>query len=209
MNQFTLWQMFMYGWPVLSILGLASILSWTVICDRILVYWRARFDARAFAASVNKVIEKQGIARAMEYCSNFSKPAAVVIAQVLFQPGGREDKERALQHALQAQIREWQARVPVLGTIGSMSPFVGLFGTVVGVIKAFRDIALNVGAGPEVVSAGIAEALITTAVGLLVAIPAVVGYNYCVNKVHRLTDEIDFAAYEVIDKLSDREMPPR
>ena len=108
-----------------------------------------------------------------------------------------------MRHAIQKQVHYLQARVPVLGTIGSMAPFVGLFGTVIGVIKAFRDIAVSSGGGPEVVSAGIAEALVSTAIGLLVAIPAVVGFNYCVHRVQKMADEMDLAVFEVIEKLSD------
>ena len=73
-----------------------------------------------------------------------------------------------------------------------------------GIIKAFQSIAMNVGAGPEIVSAGIAEALITTAFGLLVAIPAVIFYNYCVRTIQRMAQEIDIASYMVIEALSQK-----
>ena len=71
----------------------------------------------------------------------------------------------------------------------------------VGIIKAFRDIAINSGGGPEVVSGGIAEALITTAAGLMVAIPAIVAFNYCIHQIQRLTEAIDIAGYDVIEAL--------
>ena len=202
MQDFGLLEMMLHGWPVLSILGIASIFSWTILADRAFMFWRSRIDAHAFVTAINNVLDKQGIPKALEYCRRSSRPIARVVAEIILQPGGRPDKERALQHALQAQIRDLQARVVVLGTIGSMAPFVGLFGTVVGIVKAFRDIAANVGGGPEVVAAGIAEALITTAAGLVVAIPAVIGYNYCVHQIEKITDEIDLAAYDVITQLT-------
>ena len=99
-------------------------------------------------------------------------------------------------------MRLLEKYVPILGTIAGTAPFVGLLGTVIGIIKAFHDISVNVGGGPEVVSAGIAEALITTAFGLVVAIPAVMAFNYFIHKVQKVAEEIDLAAYELIERLS-------
>jgi len=86
-----------------------------------------------------------------------------------------------------------------LATIGATAPFVGLFGTVVGIINAFRGMALTGSGGIGAVSAGIAEALITTALGLLVAIPAVWMYNYFMNKIDRFQVEMSNIASELID----------
>jgi biopolymer transport protein ExbB/TolQ len=130
------------------------------------------------------------------------------MASIITAGGDRETKERAAQHALQAEINRLEAYVPVLGTVGSTAPFVGLLGTVLGIIKSFQDIAIHSGAGPEVVSAGIAEALIATAFGLIVAIPAVMFYNYFVHKIQRLAQEIDLATFELIELLSDTEKTP-
>jgi len=110
--------------------------------------------------------------------------------------------QRALQHAVQGQIRELESYVPILATIASSAPFVGLFGTVVGIIRAFYDIAKNVGGGPEIVAAGISEALVATAAGLLVAIPALMGYNYFVRQIEREAEAIDLAAYDLIEALA-------
>lgn len=87
----------------------------------------------------------------------------------------------------------WEAehRLAALGTIANIAPFVGLFGTVVGVIHAFQSIALKASAGPSVVAGGIAEALISTAAGLFVAIPAVIAYNYFLKRVRKLTLELE------------------
>ena len=201
MGGFTLREMIIHGWPVLTVLLVMSILSVTTIWDRVVTLRRARMDATRFVHDICRLIDERGLPSALAYCEQFRKPVSAVIASVLLQSGGREARERALQHALQGQIRRLELYVPVLGTIGSTAPFVGLFGTVVGIIKAFQDISVNIGGGPEVVAAGIAEALITTAFGLLVAIPAVIGYNYCVHQVRMITDEIDLAAYDVIEKL--------
>jgi biopolymer transport protein ExbB/TolQ len=86
----------------------------------------------------------------------------------------------------------WEAehRLAVLGTIANVAPFIGLFGTVVGVIRAFQAIAIKASAGPSVVASGIAEALISTAAGLFVAVPAVIAYNYFLKRSRKLSLEL-------------------
>lgn len=205
MGGFTFREMLLNSWPIISVLVIMSVISLTVILDRFSVLRRARLNASGFAAALAKVIKTHGASAALEYCRRFSQPVAKVMAVIIIYGDGREDKERAGQHALQAEINRLEAYVPILGTIGSTAPFVGLLGTVLGIIKAFQDIAINAGAGPEVVSAGIAEALIATAFGLMVAIPAVMFYNYCVNTIQRLTQEIDLATYTIIEQLSGTE----
>jgi len=202
MGGYTFREMLLNSWPIVSVLVIMSVISLTVILDRFTVLRRARLNAAALAANLIKIIKAQGAAAALEYCQRFSQPAAKVMEAIIIRGGGREARERAGQYALQAEINRMEAYVQILGTIGSTAPFVGLLGTVMGIIKAFQDIAINAGAGPEVVSAGISEALITTAFGLLVAIPAVMFYNYCVNKIQRLTQEIDLATYEIIEQLA-------
>jgi biopolymer transport protein ExbB len=86
----------------------------------------------------------------------------------------------------------WEAehRLAALGTIANVAPFIGLFGTVVGVIRAFQAIAVKASAGPSVVASGIAEALISTAAGLFVAVPAVIAYNYFLKRSRKLSLEL-------------------
>jgi biopolymer transport protein ExbB/biopolymer transport protein TolQ len=108
------------------------------------------------------------------------------------------------QRALQREVDKLERRTPMLGTIASTAPFVGLLGTVIGIIKAFQSIATTKGGGPEVVAAGVAEALITTAFGLFVAIPAVMGYNYLVHRVQRLALEVQVSVSEIIDAVRKR-----
>ncbi len=202
MHGFMLREMLLNGWPVLSVLLIMSVVSLTVILDRVTTLRRAQCQALPFIAELLRIIREQGLERAIAYCQRLSKPVAAVAAKILLQPGDRAARERAGRYALQEQINRLESFVAILGTIGSTAPFVGLFGTVIGVIKAFQDIAMSAGAGPEVVSAGIAEALIATAFGLLVAIPAVMFYNYCIRRIETLAQDIDRAAYELIEALS-------
>ncbi|MBI4424295.1 MAG: MotA/TolQ/ExbB proton channel family protein, partial [Elusimicrobia bacterium] len=95
-------------------------------------------------------------------------------------------------------------QLPFLGSVGSTAPFIGLFGTVLGVMRAFRDLAGAAGAGPGVVAIGISEALVATAAGLFVAIPAVLGYNYFLVRAERYANELRWVTDEILDQLTER-----
>ena len=94
-----------------------------------------------------------------------------------------------------------ERRLLILGTLGNNAPFIGLFGTVLGVIKAFHDLAQSASAGPEVVMQGLSEALIATAVGLLVAIPSVIAYNYFQKRVNDLLGQTDALVHLLMAQL--------
>jgi biopolymer transport protein ExbB len=97
---------------------------------------------------------------------------------------------------------KWEKNLAVLATIGSNAPFIGLFGTVLGIIKAFHDLSQQAGAGATGVTAGISEALVATAVGLLVAIPAVVAYNVFQRRVKSALGEAEALKSYLVGKLS-------
>lgn len=198
-NGFTLGEMIKEGWPILSVLWIMSILSITVIVDRLLVIRKARFDNINFINNVIDMLDRKGPVECLEYCRRIDKPVSYVACEIILQKGGRDAKERAAQHALQYQINKMERFIPMLGTIASTAPFIGLLGTVIGIMRAFNDISQNMGGGPEAVSAGIAEALITTAFGLFVAIPATIGFNYFVRTIQRSASEIDHAVYDLIE----------
>lgn len=193
------------GWPVLSVLLGCSILSITIIIERYITLRQAHLDVHRFGGSVLDILQHQGAAHAVAYCDRYTQPLAVVVRRVLVSEGSVAMRERAYRHVLRAEVRNLRRWVPVLGTVGSISPFIGLFGTVIGIIKAFSSIATNAGGGPEVVAAGIAEALVTTAAGLVVAIPAIVGYNHFQTRLRELTEDLDLVAHEILDVLMQTE----
>ena len=208
MNDFSVLSMVKQGWPVLSVLLAMSVLSTAVFIDRWRLLRRARCDASLFVRQVIRICKERGQDSALAYCDKYRKMVASASAAVLAQSGERELCERALEHAVQADLHQLGRGVAMLGTIASTAPFVGLFGTVVGIIKAFASIAVTSGGGTEVVSAGIAEALVTTACGLLVAIPSVIYYNYCSQSIKALAQETDLAVFDLIAWLCDRQEPP-
>lgn len=105
--------------------------------------------------------------------------------------GGAENIERALRRAATAEMTQLERLVPFLATVGSTAPFIGLFGTVVGIINSFSDIARFQSASLTTVAPGIAEALVATAAGLLAAIPAVIFFNYFNSQIKILGNEME------------------
>jgi biopolymer transport protein ExbB len=189
------------GWPVLSALGLMSITAMAVCLDRMIVFARAKVDAEAFVDGVLKMLDEKGREETMKYCVGAGKPIGAVCAEAIRNAGDRAAMEKAVHNATQGELNKLEAMVPMLATVASTAPFVGLLGTVVGIIRAFHDISAKMGGGPEVVAAGISEALVATAVGLFVAIPATMAYNYFVHRIQRIARETDVAVFRVVDKL--------
>ena len=208
MNDFSLAGMLAQGWPILAVLAVMSVFSMATFIDRFRALRRARCNAGQFVRYVIRVIEERGLDAAVNYCAKHQVPAARAALAVLEKGGSREARERAMEHAVELEMHELEGGVAMLGTIASVAPFIGLLGTVIGIIKAFGSMAVSGGGGTEVVSKGIAEALVTTACGLLVAIPSVAAYNYSVHKIKSLAKETDLAVYELVDWLANHAEPP-
>jgi biopolymer transport protein ExbB len=203
MQDFSLFSMLKQGWPVLSVLFLMSIFSTAVLIDRWRAFRRSRCNALKFVRHLIRLASERDPDAARAYCGKYSLPVARTALAVF---DARADRDAAMTHAIELEVHQIETGVAALGTIASLAPFVGLLGTVVGIIKAFGSIAVNSG-GTEVVSAGIAEALVTTACGLLVAIPAVAAYNYCIHQIKNLARETELAVYELVAWLSERDLP--
>lgn len=177
---------------VIYLLLAASVLTLAVMADRWFAQRRERQALARFQAESAKYIEEGNL----EAASRAAQAAPGAAANVLLAGLTRTRLGLASveEHVAAARLREkkrLEERLLILGTLGNNAPFIGLFGTVLGVIKAFADLSTQAGAGPEVVMAGLSEALIATAVGLLVAIPAVMAYNYFQKRVNDLLSEAD------------------
>jgi biopolymer transport protein ExbB/biopolymer transport protein TolQ len=150
------------------------------------------------AAAAGKLTDAAGLAKTHKGL------AAGVVMATLTGPTHREERHRAAHRAIGRAVSELERGMGTLGTIASVAPFIGLFGTVVGVMRAFHDLASAAGAGPGLVAVGISEALVTTAAGLLVAIPAVAAYNHFNQKIARFQEDLGWMVDEVLDGLSER-----
>jgi biopolymer transport protein ExbB/TolQ len=200
---------------VAFILFFMSMWSFGVAIERIYTFTQARNQSKAYAPQVAKHLKdgrlKDAIALSGSKNFRYSHLAKVVLAglqeyQFQQEAGGglsREDLvdsvRRSIQRATALTQSDLKKGVNTLATIGTTAPFVGLLGTVVGVIGAFQGIAATGSGGLGAVSAGISEALIETALGLVVAIPAVWMYNYFTGRLEYFNVEMDNSSSELVD----------
>ncbi|HEX3698482.1 MAG TPA: MotA/TolQ/ExbB proton channel family protein [Polyangia bacterium] len=174
-------------WVILSLLLLWSLAGLTVICERMYALWNIQPKSEAFKNRVVDALSAGDLGKAAALCEMSSVPLAEVFERGLqvFQKTPHKTTE-AVTSQRAAAVLSFKRYLWALGTVGSSAPFVGLFGTVVGILKAFQSMSVAGTGGFKVVSQGIAAALVATAAGLLVAIYAVIAYNYFVSRVNAL-----------------------
>jgi biopolymer transport protein ExbB len=198
--EFSLKEMFLLGWPILSVLILCSIISIAIIWQRLVYFKRLKLNVHHFFENIQAVLSAGN--RADEQCKTLNEPmASITRFALLYSKGSKESLELAVDRSIRLQVAEAEKFVPFLGTIAAAAPFIGLLGTVIGIIRAFRSLALTGSSGPQVVAGGIAEALVATAVGLMVAIPALVAYNYFSTLIRRMTESMEICADALVELL--------
>ena len=165
---------------VMIVLILCSLLSVSIIIERIIYFNRIGGDFGEFIKGLTERLNSgESLDKVAAWCSGQKLLESSVAAVGLER---NADSLRAIEESMNATMISARTRLDrgltVLGTLGNNTPFIGLFGTIIGIIQAFNALATTKAAGPEVVMASISEALVATAVGLMVAIPAVVAYNF-------------------------------
>lgn len=176
----------------LIILAFCSLISVTFMIERWLYFRKIKTDADSLLSSIRRLVEDGNKDQALTLCAAKDTPIARVFHYGLMQDGKSRSEVEDLMATKRLEERiKMEQYLGVLGTLGNTAPFIGLFGTVVGIIKAFRALALSGMGGPTVVAKGIAEALVATAAGLAVAIPAVIAYNYFLKKVKNANVEME------------------
>ncbi|MGE0452838.1 MAG: MotA/TolQ/ExbB proton channel family protein [Vicinamibacteria bacterium] len=204
------------AWGVVIVLTIMSIYSIGVMFERYWTYNHATKQSRKYAPEVARFLKQGKIKEAIDAShgmgvkhSHLAKVLVVGLQEWQYQQEMGEtdrDKEssvdaakRAIQRATAVNLADLKRGLAGLATIGATAPFVGLFGTTFGIINAFSGMALTGSGGIAAISAGIAEALITTAYGLFVAVPAVWAYNYLNGKVEGFSVEMDNSSSELLD----------
>jgi biopolymer transport protein ExbB/biopolymer transport protein TolQ len=201
------------------VIGLFVMSAWSigVMIDRLLAYSAARKQSRQFAPAVAGALREGKLDEAIKIADRYKKShlAKVVVAglqefqahQLSSDISGEEIEasKRALERAEAIVHAELKRGVSSLATIGSTAPFVGLFGTVVGIINAFKGISTEKSTGLGAVAGGISEALVTTAIGLFVAIPAVWMFNFFTEKIAAFDVEMGNSSSELIDYFLKRQ----
>ncbi len=193
---------------VMGLLLLASVLSWTCIFDRARILYQARRELTRFeqafwsgsdlAVLYRTLRTESPTGGAAIFCAGFREYNRLQQAAVVSQQALIDNVQRAMRVALNHEAERLEMRLPFLATVGSSSPYIGLFGTVWGIMSAFQALGQAQQATLHLVAPGIAEALIATAMGLFAAIPAVIAYNRYQHTVQHLVNRYD----DFIDQFS-------
>ncbi len=221
-------------WMVLLILLGFSVVSWAVIISKIMLLRKTKRETEAFFRSYEQQPTFSAIYKDIEAQELHSNPFAAIFlkgyrellrisaspqgaraqeqgvrepARLAVEWTGLESVERAVRQEGAFQVHRYERALSFLATTGSTAPFVGLFGTVLGIIRSFHEIGMRGSASLATVAPGISEALVATAAGLAAAIPAVVAYNYFVQRIRGIASEMDQFITEFLN-LVQRQLRP-
>jgi biopolymer transport protein TolQ len=214
--QFTfveLWSsMGMFAKAIIFILGFMALASLTIIIERLIVFLTSNSESRSFAARMGGMLSQGQLAQAAgtslgKKVGHLGRVIGAGLTAYRLAPANNRDLAvesvaRALERQAQREVASLKRGLAVLATVGATSPFVGLLGTVMGIVTAFQKMAASGSGGLGTVSAGIAEALYTTAGGLLVAIPAVMAYNFLQGWVDSRAVDISESSNEFLDVVA-------
>ena len=208
MNQ-SLWDIVRHGGVAMYIIFGCSIAAVAVALERVAGLWKFMDRSRALADTVKRCLQRGAVAEGRAACERSKSPLADVFLVGFERLGrsSREHLENGVDRERQKVILNLKSRLWVLGTVGATAPFVGLYGTVVGIMGAFHNIAAKGQSGFAVVSQGISEALVATAAGILVAVLAVVIYNFFNQHLARVAVEMKLLVEEFLEIL--RETPTK
>lgn len=190
------------GGFTIYLLMLCSVISFGVIIERVLYYQRRTKTLRInLMQSIRREIASGQLLNAIGLCKKDESPCAKVALAGL-NLNGHDEKliANAMEREITVETIKLERFTGIIGTIGGTAVYIGLFGTVLGIMNAFNDIGKS-GGGMDVVTHGIAEALVCTAAGLLVAIPAVVSYNFFTRKIDNVVIDMELTASELVDIL--------
>ena len=214
MSMIELWQsMGPFAKGIVYTLMIMSVWSLSIMVQKWWYLRSAQAQTRKFAPEFSQFLEEDNLTEAINLAEGYKKShvakvlgGALSEIKPLIQDGSVKvsdinSAERAVEREMLMQIVLMKRGLALLATTGATAPFVGLLGTTMGVVNAFQGMAAGGGGGISSIAAGISEALITTAFGLLVAIPAVWAFNYFQTKIDNITAEMTYSSKEMIDYL--------
>jgi len=191
-----------FMWPLLA----ASILGLAVIIERFWTLSRARINTTKLMSQVIGALKQDGLQGSIEVCQRTRGPiAAILHAGLMRAPKGPEAVEKAIESAGTIEMSFLQRGLIILASIANVAPLLGFLGTVSGMIHAFEAIAAAEQVSAKLVATGISEALITTATGLMIAIPVQLANNFFISRIDRFVLEMEEASIELVDTLVDME----
>jgi biopolymer transport protein ExbB len=196
---------------VLWLLVILSVLSVLAMLERAIFYGKRRFDIQLMRSRFEKFLEKREFDKAAEMLDEHSDKmeARVVLFGIRDWKRGPEAVEDRMAGALATEKNRYEKYLAFLGTIGNNAPFIGLFGTVLGIIGAFDSLGSGTQEAAQMVMAAIGEALVATGVGLLVAIPAVIAFNTFKTRIKKSVAQTDLLGRTLLAYLRNEDKPPR
>jgi biopolymer transport protein ExbB len=193
------------GGPLMFVLFICSVVALGVVFERMIYYKRCRMNVNEFLAGVLALVRRQSYLEAIARCEEGHGPIVSVVRTAIYKrhlPAA--ELREVVREIAQLEIPQLEANISLLGTIGYIAPLLGLLGTVTGMIEAFVQINRTSGtASVADLSQGIYTALITTAAGLVVAIPCYLSHNFLVAQVHGIVADMERAGIETIHTLTD------
>ncbi len=188
-------------WPIL----LCSVLGLMVVIDRFMILRKAKINIPAFMVRIRGYIKKKDISGAISYCMEENSPVSNIVRKGLKKYRlGHERVKESIENAGRQEVSKLERGLPILASVAGIAPLLGFLGTVTGMISTFITIQnLQGAANPSDLAGGIWEALITTAFGLIVGIPALALYNYFQNAIKKLVGDMETVANDVVDIVQD------
>jgi biopolymer transport protein ExbB len=199
----TIWEIFQVGGFTMYVLLLCSIISIAIFLERVMYYRRLSKIGRVeFMKAIRRALSTKNVEKAAEICRLTPAPFSHVVYSGL-EICNRTGKEisNAMEREITVETTKLERYTTIVATIGNTAVYIGLFGTVLGIIRAFHDISAAGAGGMSIVIGGVAEALVCTATGLFVAIPAVIAYNYFTKRVEYFITDMELCASEFFDMI--------
>jgi biopolymer transport protein ExbB len=200
-------EIFNDGGPVMWPLLVFSLLAVIFIIERFFALRRAKINVNEFLAKTRKeLIVNRSVKAAIKVCEDYRGPVASILKAGLLKYGQpREDVEKTIENAALYEMGRLEKNLVWLASIANVSPLLGFFGTVAGMIKSFDALAEAGLSNPGLVAAGISEALITTAAGLFVAIPAQLAYNFFMSRINKFVRDIETSSNMLLETFGEME----
>jgi biopolymer transport protein ExbB len=196
----SLGHLFLTGGWVMWPLGIFSVLTWAIVLERAFVYLSLKPKLNQLSQSLIQTLKSGDLQAARQICHTQKPYVSDLFLSAIDTKQKRETAERVTERNRLRLMAYFKKHLWILGTIGSASPFVGLLGTVVGIVRAFADMSAKGSGGFAVVAGGISEALVATGAGLIVAIVALLTYNIFVNAANQTLSSLKLTLDEILDE---------
>lgn len=197
----TFWEYMDKGGPVMWPILILSVIGFAVMIERAWVLRKARINVNEFLAKIRKALMvNRSLRDAVKICEQYQGPVASVMKAGLLKYGQpKEDVEKTIENAAMYETTRLERGLAVLATAANIEPMLGFLGTVTGMINSFDALAKSGLSNPGLVAAGISEALITTASGLIIAIPMQLAYNYYTSRINKFVRDVETSANMLLE----------